>query len=99
MSKLDQEFLDEMKQRIEAARKTIKVVETIEKLQAFALGEELKGKPVFMDKEQLKAADIILRKSMPDLKAIEITGAGGGPVEVSLVESLKAARERAGIKG
>jgi len=35
---------------------------------------------------QLKAAEIYLRKSMPDLKAIEHSGDGGGPIQVAVVK-------------
>ena len=31
---------------------------------------------------RMKAIEILLRKSLPDLSAVELTGAGGGPVRV-----------------
>ena len=33
---------------------------------------------------QIKSAEILLRKVIPDLKAIELTGAAGGPVQVAV---------------
>lgn len=35
---------------------------------------------------QISAANILLRKSIPDLTATEITGANGGPVSVATIE-------------
>ena len=35
---------------------------------------------------QMKAAQIFLRKSIPDLKAIEHSGEGGGPVQIAVVK-------------
>jgi hypothetical protein len=84
MARLDPDFLEEMKRRIEAARNNIKVVDIVQRLQAFTLNELLNEKAVLMDKEQIKAAEILLRKSMPDLKAIEVTGANGGPIAVAV---------------
>ena len=31
---------------------------------------------------RIKAIEILLRKSLPDLSSVELTGAGGGPVRV-----------------
>lgn len=33
---------------------------------------------------RMKAIEILLRKSLPDLSSIELTGEGGGPVQHSL---------------
>lgn len=35
---------------------------------------------------QIKAIEILLRKSMPDLSATELTGANGGPVQTERLE-------------
>jgi hypothetical protein len=37
-----------------------------------------------MTNAQIKAADILLKKRLPDLKAIEVTGPGGGPVQAQV---------------
>lgn len=31
---------------------------------------------------QIKAIEILLRKSLPDLSAVELTGEGGGPLRI-----------------
>ena len=42
---------------------------------------------------RLKAIEILLRKSLPDLSAVEMTGADGGPVEtVTKVELVPLGR-------
>ena len=35
---------------------------------------------------QLKSIEILLRKSLPDLSAIQLSGHDGGPIEISKVE-------------
>jgi hypothetical protein len=47
---------------------------------------------------QIKAADIILKKVVPDLARTEHVGDGGGPVEmrVSLIEKIAARRLKDG---
>lgn len=57
---LDHAFLEGMRDRIEVAK-------IIDELQAVVRGEKS------MRPEQVKAADILLRKCMPDLKAVEHT--------------------------
>ncbi len=37
-----------------------------------------------MTRDQIKAADILLKKRLPDLKAIEVSGPGGGPVQAQV---------------
>lgn len=76
---LDHGFTVALKQRVEAAREAIKVVEIIEALQQCALGHTI------MDKDRIAAAKIVLAKAMPDLKAIEVTGADGAPLSVQIV--------------
>jgi hypothetical protein len=60
---------DEVRAKIQASQ-------LINVLQNHALGktEELSA-------SRLKAIEILLRKSVPDLSAVELTGANGGPVE------------------
>lgn len=68
---LDHGFTVALKQRVEAAREAIKVVEIIEALQQCALGHTI------MDKDRIAAAKIVLAKAMPDLKVVEVTGKDG----------------------
>lgn len=65
---LPRAFIEEMRSRIEEARKTIDVVKTVKVLQQCRDGE------VLLSKEQIRASEILLKKSMPDLKEIEHTG-------------------------
>jgi len=48
----------------------------LKKLVDNSLGEE-----ELMTASQVRSAEILLRKVLPDLKAIELQGAGGGPVQ------------------
>ena len=39
--------------------------------------------------QRLRAAEILSRKVLPDLKATELTGKDGGPVALTLLDFLK----------
>lgn len=80
--KIDKAFADEIKARIERVRTAIKTEELVAELQQCALGQKI------MDREQIKAAEILLKKSLPDMKQIEHTGPDGGPVQYT-VQVLK----------
>lgn len=60
-------------------RKKIQASQLINVLQKHAL-EGLKD----FDPTRLKAIEILLRKSIPDLSSIELSGADGGPIDHSL---------------
>jgi hypothetical protein len=63
-------------------RAKIQASQLINVLQAHALGE---GTELSMSR--MKAIEILLRKSIPDLSAIALTGADGeGPVQVEAIE-------------
>lgn len=96
MSSLTPAFFEDMRERIKEARDTIDATKLVKKLQAFVNNEELDGEKVSMSKEQLKAAEILLKKKMPDLKAVEITGKDGGAVQVEtiLIRAVDAANDR-----
>lgn len=71
----------------EQTRAAIKTTQLINRLQGFALGEtETKGaggaepKPIEIDAGRLKAIEILLRKSLPDLSAVQLSGEDGNPV-------------------
>jgi hypothetical protein len=85
MKRLDQAFVDEMRRRIVEYRATIKVKETLDKLQACVDGTE------FMSREQIRAAEILLKKAMPDMKEVEHNHV----VNEDFAEYLAKARERA----
>lgn len=48
------------------------------------LGDNALADGDIMTAGQIKSAEILLRKVIPDLKAIELTGAEGGPVQVAV---------------
>lgn len=56
-------------------RERIQTSQLINRLQSYAKGEiELKT-------GQVKAIDILLRKTVPDLSAVQLTGQDGNPIE------------------
>jgi hypothetical protein len=62
-------------------RAKIQVGAILTRLNKFTLDKD--GK-IEMTMAQIKAADILLRKRLPDLKAIEVSGPGGGPVQAQV---------------
>jgi hypothetical protein len=48
------------------------------------LTEHVNGK-VELSSTQVQAATVLLKKSLPDLSNVEVTGNGGGPVQVNIV--------------
>lgn len=61
---------DEVRSRIQVSQ----LINVLER-QALGEGEELSA-------ARMKAIEILLRKSLPDLSSVELTGEGGGPVQV-----------------
>ncbi len=57
-----------MRAKVEEARRQIKIVDTVKQLQRCALGH------INMTKEQIKCAEILLKKALPDLREIEVRG-------------------------
>lgn len=64
-------------------RMKIQASQLINVLQNHALGisEELSA-------TRIKAIEVLLRKSIPDLQSVEMSGPDGGPVEVTRIERL-----------
>ena len=60
-------------------RTKIQVSQLINVLQNHALSEEERDFPT----SRMKAIEILLRKSLPDLQNVEITGADGGDIKHS----------------
>lgn len=50
----------------------------MQRLEKAALGE------LEIDSNQLKAAEIVLRKTLPDLARQEVTGQDGGPQQITI---------------
>ena len=73
------------KRQQDQTRAAIKTSQLVNRLQGFALGENethaKKGeepKPIEIDSNRLRAIEILLRKSLPDLQSIALeTGEGG----------------------
>jgi hypothetical protein len=59
-------------------RAKIQVAQLIKVLTSQALGEDEKD----ISPSRLKAIEILLRKSLPDLSAIELSGPDGGAIQI-----------------
>jgi len=65
----------------------IKATALVNRLMDCALGE------AEMDSQQIKAADILLKKVAPDLARSEHTGKDGGPQEYKITKVVHSARD------
>ena len=63
-------------------RDKIRTSQLINRLRDHALGK------VELTNTQVRAIEVLLKKSLPDLSAVEMTGEGGGPIEL-LERTLK----------
>lgn len=70
-------------------RRKIQASQLINVLQGHALTGEGDLSPT-----RMKAIEILLRKSVPDLSAVELTGEGGGPIEHDHTVRLPAETQR-----
>lgn len=67
-------------------REAIKTTQLVKRLQHFALGErDEQGVVVEIDSGRLKAIEVLLRKSLPDLSAVTMTGDPDNPVVVEKI--------------
>lgn len=67
----------------EQTREAIKTTQLVKRLQFFALGEnDEAGNPVELDPNRLKAIEVLLRKSLPDLSSLTLVGDEDNPVQV-----------------
>lgn len=64
-------------------RLKIKTSQLVNRLQDFALGglDPKTGKSIEIDAGRLKAIEVLLRKSLPDLSAITLTGDPDNPLQ------------------
>lgn len=46
-----------------------------------------------MESTQIRAAEILLKKTLPDLQAIEHTGEDGGDIKISVTKTVRSARD------
>lgn len=65
----------------EQTRSAIQTSQLINRLQAFALGEIAE-----IEAGRLKAIEILLRKTLPDLSAVTLSGDEDNPVAVAIIE-------------
>lgn len=65
----------------EQTRSAIQTSQLVNRLQKFALGEDVE-----IDASRLKAIEILLRKSLPDLSSVTISGDEDNPVAISMIE-------------
>ena len=73
-------------------RLKIQTSQIINQLQAFILGgTDSNGKIVNLSPAQVTAATTLLKKSLPDLSAVTLTGADGGAVQHELKTTLNVA--------
>lgn len=75
------------KQQQDRTRAAIKTSQLVNRLQNFALGE-VDGKTkdkIEIDGTRLKAIEILLRKSLPDLSNITISGDDENPLMIKVV--------------
>lgn len=62
-----------------AVRERIRTSQLLNRLQSNALGTLTPA----LTRDQIKSIEILLAKSIPDLKSVEHTGEGGGPIAMS----------------
>lgn len=79
--------------RIEEARQKIRTTQLINRLQDHALGK------VDMSSTQVKSVEVLLRKALPDLATVEMTGRDGGAIEVRDTSPVESARRIAFVLG
>jgi hypothetical protein len=70
-------------------RAAIQTTQLVKRLQNYALGlaepnADAESGPAEIDSGRLKAIEILLRKSLPDLAAVTVEGPNGGPIPLSL---------------
>ena len=70
-------------------RLRIKAALIINRLQAYALGEDepdgMGGRrPCIMDNGQIRAAEILLKKILPDLQSVQMTGDEASPLVIKV---------------
>lgn len=69
-------------------RLKIKTSQLVNRLQDFVLGakDPKTGAPMELDGNRLKAIEILLRKSLPDLSNVQVTGDADNPLTVTVIE-------------
>lgn len=75
------------KEQQDRARSAIQTTQLVKRLQFFALGTEdpASGQKVELDAARLRAIEVLLKKTLPDLQSIQHTGEDGGAVKLEFV--------------
>lgn len=75
------------KEQQDRTRAAIKTSQLVNRLQDFALGgrDPKTDEPIVIDPNRLKAIEILLRKSLPDLASVTIGGDPEAPVKMEIV--------------
>lgn len=68
----------------EQTRAAIQTTQLVKRLQDFALGEP----DVEIDTGRLKAIEVLLRKTLPDLSAVNLSGDPDNPVVIEKIERV-----------
>jgi hypothetical protein len=85
------------------APRTVKLrhdTETRAKIQTSQLLNRLNDhvfKKVKLSATQLRAIEVLLRKTLPDLSAVQHTGAAGGPIEIRASQEQRDAAVRSAL--
>lgn len=67
----------------ERTRAAIQTTQLVKRLQSFALGvPDDAGNEVDMDANRLRAVEILLRKTLPDLSSIQVGGDQDNPINI-----------------
>lgn len=77
-------------------RSSIQTTQLVKRLSQFALGQKDEaGNEVKLSRDRIKAIEILLNKTLPNLVAAEITGENGGPIIaiVNITASEKSQRK------
>jgi hypothetical protein len=73
------------------ARARIDAEAIIDKFQAFFHGTLVEGEKIALDSAQIKVGETLLKKKLPDLQSVQLSGdADGGPIKVTRVEIVAA---------
>lgn len=65
----------------EQTRAAIRTTQLVKRLQQFALGEnDEAGQPVILDSDRIRSIDVLLRKALPDLQAVQHSGDSENPL-------------------
>lgn len=69
-------------------RDKIRTSMLINRLQDNAIGK------IELTREQIRSIEILLKKSAPDLQSIELSGEGGGPLQIDIIKYSDAANSK-----